>query len=100
MTRQAMSLSALALALLAACDATGLVDSAMARTAEQVAAPVIGAGAARCLVENATPEETQALARDIGVEAGTSTRARIAAILSRPGTMDCLARHNIAMPRV
>lgn len=91
---------ALALGLLAGCDATAVVDRAMARTAESVAAPVVGAGAARCVAENALPEEARALARDIGVEAGTTTKANIAAILSRPGAMECLARQGIPQPRI
>ena len=81
--------------LLAACDPQLVIDKAMARTAESVIAPVTGAGAARCIASNATPDELRALARDIGVEAGTSTLATIRAIASRPATLSCLAQSGL-----
>ena len=76
---------------LAACDPQLVIDKAMARTAESVVAPVTGAATARCLVSNATPDEVQSLARDIGVEAGSSTLSTIRSIAARPGTLSCLA---------
>ena len=82
---------AVILIALAACDPQLVIDKAMARTAESVVAPVTGAAAARCLVSNATPDEVQRLARDVGVEAGTSTLATIRSIAGRPGTLSCLA---------
>jgi hypothetical protein len=81
-----------ALLVLAACDPQVVVDKAVARTAEAVIAPVVGPVAARCVVENGTPEELRAIAVDIGVEAGTSTVANIGAIARRPATLACIAQ--------
>lgn len=90
----------LALVLLPACDPQDLADRAVARTAEAVIAPVLGDRAARCVVEQGRPEELRAIARDIGVEAGTSTFANIAAIAGRPETLACFAREGIQPPRI
>ena len=86
---------ALLLLLLAACNPAEVADKVVARTAESVIAPVTGAGAARCIASNATPDELRALARDIGVEAGTSTLATIRAIAGRPATLSCLAQSGL-----
>jgi hypothetical protein len=80
-----------ALMVLAGCDPQVVVDKAVARTAESVIAPVVGPVAARCIVENGSPEELRAIAVDIGVEAGTSTVANIEAIARRPQTVACIA---------
>ncbi len=81
-----------ALLALAACDPQTVVDKAVARTAEAVIAPVVGPVAARCIVENGSPEELRAIAVDVGVEAGTSTVANIERIARRPETLACIAQ--------
>ena len=78
--------------MLAACDPHVVFDKAMARTAESVIAPVTGAAAARCIVDNATPDELRAIAADVGVEAGSSTVADIMAIARRPGAAACIVQ--------
>ena len=80
---------------LAGCDATAIADKAVARTAEAVIAPVMGPGAARCIVENGSPEELRAIAVDIGVEAGTSTMANIMEIARRPETLACFVQNGV-----
>ena len=86
----------MALVALAACDPRVIADKAVARTAEAVIAPVMGPAAARCIVDNGSPEELLAIARDIGVEAGTSTVANITRIALRPATAACIAASGIA----
>lgn len=81
-----------ALLALAGCDPQSVVDKAVARTAESVIAPVVGPVAARCIVENGSPQELRAIAVDVGVEAGTSTVANIQRIARRPETLACIAQ--------
>lgn len=85
---------------LAACDPQELADKAVARTAEAVIAQQLGDSAAQCVVAEASPSELRAIARDIGVEAGTSTLANIAAVATRPTTLACFAREGIEPPRI
>jgi hypothetical protein len=85
-----------ALLALTACDATALADKAVARTAESVITPVVGPGAARCIVDNGSPSELREIARDIGVEAGTSTVANIMEIAQRPETLACFAQTGVS----
>ena len=85
---------AVALAL-AACNPQEVADKAVARTAEAVISPVVGPGAARCIVENGTRDELRAIAVDIGVEAGTSTVANIMRIAGRPETLACFATSGV-----
>ncbi len=80
---------------LAGCDATAIADKAVARTAEAVIAPVVGPGAARCIVDNGSPGELRAIAVDFGVEAGTSTVANIMQIARRPQTLACFATSGV-----
>ena len=82
---------ALLLLLLAACNPAEVADKVVARTAESVIAPVVGQAATRCIVDNASRDELLSLARDVAVEAGTSTRATIRSIAARPATLTCLA---------
>lgn len=84
-----------AVLVLAGCDPQVVVDKAVARTAESVIAPVVGPGAARCIVENGSPEELRAIAVDIGVEAGSSTVANIMAIARRPATLACFGQSGV-----
>ncbi len=81
-----------AILVLAACDPQVVIDKAMARTAESVIAPVTGAAAARCIVDNGTPDELRAIAADVGVEAGSSTVANIMTIARRPAAAACIAQ--------
>lgn len=91
-----MILALTTLVALAGCDPRELADKAVARTAEAVIAPVLGQQAARCVVENGSPAELREIARDVGVEAGTSTMANILAIARRPATLACFAREGVA----
>ncbi len=83
---------------LAACDPQLVVDKTIARTAESVISNVTGADVANCVVDHAQPVELQILARDIGVQAGTRTKAIIRGILARPETQTCLTRAHLATP--
>jgi hypothetical protein len=85
-----------AMLALAACDPQALADKAVARTAEAVISPVVGAGAARCIVDNGTPAELREIARDIGVEAGTSTIANIMRIAGRRETLACFVQNGVS----
>jgi hypothetical protein len=86
-----------ALALVAACDPGELADKAVRRTAASVVFPVVNldmpAGPAQaatdCILTAASPDEARLLARDVGVEAGTSTKATIRDIATRPATQAC-----------
>ena len=81
--------------LLAACDPAVVVDKVVARTAESVISPVVGPAATRCIVDNGSSDELLSLARDVAVQAGTSTLATIRAIASRPATRSCLAQSGL-----
>jgi hypothetical protein len=88
-----------ALVLLAACDPAELADKAVRRTAQSVVFPVVNldmpAGpaeaATECILNAASPDELRLLARDVGVEAGTSTKATIRDIALRPAAQSCFA---------
>lgn len=90
-------LSGIACLALAACSPQEMADDLTRQAAEQVILPVVGEvmpaaqakGAATCILQNATIEETRTLARDVGVEAGTATVDNILAIAGRPGTLAC-----------
>lgn len=100
--RSAALLLAASLAL-TACDPTELADSAMRRAASSVVFPVVNidmpAGPAQaatdCILGAASPDELQLLARDVGVEAGTSTKATIRAIAVRPEAQSCFAANGV-----
>jgi hypothetical protein len=95
--------AAIAVLLLAACDPAAVADKAVRRTAESVVTPVANAdmpaevaeAASRCIVGAATPDEARLLARDVGVEAGTSTTATIRAIALRPEAQACFAASGV-----
>ncbi|MBI1170547.1 hypothetical protein GC209_04025 [bacterium] len=89
---------ALLLLALAACDPKVVVDKTIARTAETVISDVTGSAVANCVVDNAQPVELEILARDVGVEAGTRTKAIIRGILARPETQKCLTRGGLVAP--
>lgn len=92
-------LALLLILALAACEPAELADKAMRRTAETVVQPVVNLdmpaevaeAASRCIVQAATPDELRLLARDVGVEAGTSTKATIRTIALRPAAQACFA---------
>lgn len=88
---------------LAACDPAELADKAVRRTAESVVMPVVNldmpAGPAQaataCILDAASPDELRLLARDVGVEAGTSTKATIRSIALRPAAQACFAAQGV-----
>ena len=90
--------------LLAACSPNDIADKVGRRAAETVVLPVVARYlpgpqadiATRCIVENATAEDIQTLARDVGVEAGTATVATVLRIASNPSAANCLARSGVS----
>ena len=93
----------LSLATLAACSPAELADKVSRRAAESVVQPVVNidmpAGVAdqatTCLLDAASPAEVDALARDVGVEAGSSTKARIRELALRPAAAACFAANGV-----
>ncbi len=91
------------LALLAACDPAEMADKTMRRAAADVVFPVVNrdmpAGPAQaatdCILNAASMPETRALARDIGVEAGTQTVENIRNIALRPAAQSCFAANGV-----
>ena len=90
------ALICLAVLALAACNPQEVADKVVARTAENVIAPVVGPQAALCIVEGADPAELRAIAVDYGVEAGTTTVANITRIATRPKVAACIAQAALA----
>ena len=90
------------LVALAACSPTEVADKIGRRTAETVVLPVVSRNlsgpaantAMRCIVDNASAAEIQALVQDAGVVAGTRTEANIRAIAAGPAAA-CLAQAGI-----
>jgi hypothetical protein len=88
---------------LSACDPGELVDSALRRTAFSVVNPVVNIDmpaeparlATNCILDAASQEELKLLARDVGVEAGTATRATIRDIAIRPAAQSCYAANGV-----
>ena len=84
---------------LAACSPQEAADKVTRRAAETVVTPVVNVNmplglalaATGCILDAATQGEINALARDVGVEAGTSTKATIRTIALRPGAQACYA---------
>ena len=98
------ALSALvAFGLLAACYPQVLADKAMRRTAETVVRPVMARelpgnmaeAATQCVLDAAGTDEIRALARDVGVEAGTLTVQNIRNLATRPTAAACFARNGV-----
>jgi hypothetical protein len=93
--------------LLAACDPADVADKALKRTVQTVVFPVVNldmpAGPAQsateCILAEATPDELRLLARDVGVEAGSSTKATIRTIALRPGAGACFAASGVPSVR-
>ena len=96
-------LFALGLASLAACSPADLAGKVSRRAAESVVQPVVNIdmpaniadAATACILDVASPAEVDALARDVGVEAGSSTKARIRELALRPGAQSCFAAHGV-----
>lgn len=92
-----------AVSLLAACDPQVLADKAMRRTAETVVRPVlarelpgnVAEAATQCVLDAAGTDEIRALARDVGVEAGTLTVQNIRNLATRPSAAACFARNGV-----
>ena len=91
------------LAALTACSPAELAGKVSRRAAESVVQPVVNidmpAGVADqatgCILDAASPDEIDALARDVGVEAGSSTKARIRELALRPAAQSCFAARGV-----
>lgn len=89
MSRYPLVLSAL---LLAACDPQDVADQTVRRAAAEVVEAVVvrempaapAAAATECILQAASIEEQRALARDLGVEAGTQSKHTIRTLGLRP----------------
>ena len=98
-----LALSLVSLLALTACDPTELVDSALKRTAHTVVFPVVNIDmpaeparkATKCILDAASQDELELLARDVGVEAGTATKATIRQIAVRPAAQACFAANGV-----
>lgn len=96
-------LPVLAIGTLAACDPQVMADKAVRRTAETVVQPVLARelpgpvadAATQCVLDAAAPEEMRALARDVGVEAGSQTIVNIRNLASRPLAAACFAARGV-----
>jgi hypothetical protein len=97
------TLRILILTIFAACSPADLANKVSRRAAESVVQPVVNinmpAGPAQaataCILDAASPAEVDALARDVGVEAGTSTKARIRELALRPAAQACFAASGV-----
>ncbi len=102
-----LNLPLLACLMLAACDPAEVMDSALKRTAYTVVYPVVNIDlpgeparlATNCVLDAASESELQLLARDIGVEAGTSTKSTIRTIALRPEAQSCFAANGVPQVR-
>lgn len=98
-----VTLPLVAFALLAACDPVEVFDDALKRTAHSVVFPVANIDmpaeparkATNCILDAASEDELKLLARDVGVEAGTATKATIRTIALRPAAQACFAANGI-----
>lgn len=93
----------IALLIVTACSPTDVADKVGRRAAASVVLPVVAASmptgvaqlATNCIVENADAAEVQALARDVAVVAGSSTKATIRGIALRPEAQACFAANGV-----
>ena len=99
-----IALAALAaLVLLPACDPAEVADKAMRRAAADVVFAVVNRdmpaapaqAATECILNAATMPEIRALARDVGVEAGTLTKDNIRTLALRPAAQSCFAANGV-----
>ena len=97
------ALATLAVLTLAACDPAELVNDTLKRTAHTVVFPVVNIDmpadparkATNCILDAASETELKLLARDVGVEAGTATKATIREIAVRPAAQACFAANGV-----
>lgn len=100
---RALVVSLAAVLGLAACDPAELVQDTLKRTAHSVVFPVVNIDmpaeparkATKCILDAASEEELRLLARDVGVEAGSSTKATIRSIALRPAAQACFAANGV-----
>lgn len=93
----------LAALTLAACDPQAAVDDVVRRTAADVVYAVVNRdmpaaparAATECILQAATMPEIRALARDVGVEAGTLTVENIRNLALRPAAQSCFAASGV-----
>lgn len=103
MSRPILPLALLAAVTLAACDPADLADQTVRRAAAEVVEdvvardlpPAVAKAATECILQAATIEEQRALARDIGVEAGTQTKENIRNLALRPAAQACFAASGV-----
>ena len=95
-----LALPVVALFALTACE---LVDNGLRRTAYTVVFPVVNIdmpaeparNATNCILDAASENDLKLLARDVGVEAGTATKATIREIAVRPAAQACFAASGV-----
>ena len=83
---------------LAACTSGDPRTAVTRQVAKSVVLPVVAQrlpgpqaqAVTTCVIDNATVGDLNALARDVGTRAGTSTVATIAGVLRRPETVRCV----------
>lgn len=93
--------------VVSACDPAEVMDSALQRTAYTVVYPVVNIDlpgeparlATNCILDAASSDDLQLLARDVGVEAGTATKATIRSIALRPAAQSCFAANGVPLVR-
>ena len=103
MRRVGILMAGVAVLTLGACDPRAVADQAVRRAAETVVTPVVNRdmplgpaqAATTCILNAASVAEVRTLARDVGVEAGTSTVATIRALAARPGARACFAASGV-----
>ncbi|MDZ4094093.1 MAG: hypothetical protein U1D35_04185 [Paracoccaceae bacterium] len=89
---------AVVILLLAACSPQEMADKVARRAATSVVLPVVNdympgpqaEGVTLCVIDNASAQEINSLARDVAVEAGSSTAQTVLAIARRPDTLSCI----------
>lgn len=101
--KSAFRLLPLALIVVAACSPQTMADNVNRRAARTVVVPVLqnymtapqAEAAADCVIVNATPAELSALARDVGVRAGTLTVQNVVNVVRKPATGACMRARGI-----
>lgn len=92
-----------ALSVFSACTPQDIAGDVTRRAAASVVLPVmqrdmptpVAQKATGCITGQASEAELQALARDVGVVAGTLTVANIRTIALRPATQNCFAANGV-----
>ena len=100
---KAFGVAVMAIAVLAGCDPKQVADNTGRKMASRVVLPVMQAEmptavaqrATDCIVRNADAAEVQALAKDIAVQAGSSTKATIRGIAERREASSCFAQNGV-----